>query len=159
MKTLQKVPKTPDVGATLFFGESLVASKLLTRKKLTKALNEQREQGGRLGVVLVKLKMLTEEQVTGALADHLSTEYVRLDDTDVIDLNVARILPETIAKRFCLVAVGEEDDKIVIAMADPLDVIAMDTIKLKIKREIKIVVSSTQEIRQATDSVDNSRCP
>jgi type IV pilus assembly protein PilB len=63
------------------------------------------------------------------------------------------MLSEGISKRFCLVAVGEADSKIVVAMADPLNVIAIDTITLKIKRQIKVVISSPQEIRQAIEMV------
>jgi len=68
-------------------------------------------------------------------------------------MDVARTLPETLAKRFCLIAVGIKDKNLVVAMADPLDVIAIDTIALKMKRQIKVVVSSHQEIRQVIDAV------
>jgi len=64
-------------------------------------------------------------------------------------LNIARSLPESIAKRFCLVALGEDDSRVVIAMADPLDVIAIDTVTLKMKRQIKAAISSPREIRRA----------
>ena len=97
--------------------------------------------------------MMTEEQVTQALAEHLSMEYFHFDDISKIDLNVARMLDESIAKRFCLVAVGEIDDKIIVAMADPLNVIAIDTITLKIKRPIKVVIGTAQEIRKAIEIV------
>jgi type IV pilus assembly protein PilB len=135
------------------FGELLVSKGLLTREELMKALDEQREQGGRIGEVLLRLKMLSDEDVTLAMAEHLSVEYLRLDDISKIDVSIARSLPEAIAKRFCLVAVGEVDDKIVVAMADPLNIIAIDTITLKIKRQLKVVISSPHEIRHAIDMV------
>ena len=68
-------------------------------------------------------------------------------------MNVARTLSESIARRFCLVAIGEMDDSVIIAMADPLNVIAIDTITLKIKRKIKVVISSSEEIRKAIEVV------
>jgi type IV pilus assembly protein PilB len=80
-------------------------------------------------------------------------DYIRFDDVAKIDMNIARSLPENIAKRFCLVAVGEIDNKVIVAMADPLNVIAIDTIALKIKRQIKVVLSSPQEIKKAIDAV------
>jgi type IV pilus assembly protein PilB len=135
------------------FGELLVSKGLLSREELTKALNEQREQGGRLGEVLLRLKMLSDEDVTLALAEHLSMEYIRLDDITKIDTTLARMLPEAVTKRFCLVAIGEIDDKVIVAMADPLNVVAIDTITLKIKRQIKVVISSPREIRQAIEVI------
>ena len=137
----------------VLFGEFLVSKDLISRDKLTKALAEQRENGGRLGEALLRLKTLSDEQVTLALAEHLSLEYVRLDHISKIDINIARMLPESIAKRFCLIAIGEKDGKIIIAMADPLDIIAIDTIALKMKRQIKAVISSHQEIRQAIEMI------
>jgi type IV pilus assembly protein PilB len=137
----------------LLFGELLVSKGLLSHEELAEVLNEQRKKGGRLGEALLRLKMLSDEDVTMALAEHLSMEYVRLDDTTKIDVSIARMLPEAIAKRFCLVAIGEVDDKVIVAMADPLDIIAIDTITLKIKRQIRVVVGSPKEIRQAIEVV------
>ncbi|MHC4498973.1 MAG: GspE/PulE family protein [Planctomycetota bacterium] len=153
MEAAQDVSNPPKAKADLLFGEFLVSKGLLSHRELIEALNEQRDHGGRLGDVLLRLKMLNDESVAAALAEYLSLEYIRLDDIARIDMNIARVLPESVAKRFCLVAVGEIDNKIMVAMADPLNVIAIDTIALKIKREIKVVVSSAQEIRKAVDVV------
>ena len=149
----EAAPKSPTKQANLLFGESLVAKGLLTRRGLIEALNEQRENGGRLGEVLIRLKMLAEVDITHALADYLSLEYVRLDDVSKIDMETARTLPENIVKRFCLLPIGEKNDMIIVAMADPLNVIAIDTIALKMKRQIKVVISSPGEIRHAIETI------
>lgn len=149
----QAVPKSPTEETNLLFGESLVSKGLLTRRGLIEALNEQRAHGGRLGEVLLRLKKLSEEDITHALADYLSMDYVRLDDISKIDMETARTLPENIAKRFCLLPVGEKDNQIIVAMADPLNVIAIDTITLKMKRQIKVVISSPVEIRHAIETI------
>jgi type II secretion system protein E len=149
----QSLSKSSTAEANLLFGESLVSKGLLTRRGLIEALNNQRENGGRLGEVLLRMKLLSEEDITRALAEYLSMEYVRLDDMSKIDIETARTLPENISKRFCLVAIGEKDDKIVVAMADPLNVIAIDTISLRLKRQIKTVISSPQEITHAIETI------
>ncbi len=141
-------PKT-----THLFGEFLVSKGVLNRVQLGKALDEQRRLGGRLGEAIVRLNMMTEEQVTQALAEHLSMEYVHFDDISKINLGVARMFDESISKRFCLVGIGEVDGRIVVAMADPLNVIAIDTITLKIKRPIKVVIGSAPEIRKAIEII------
>ncbi|MFH1371071.1 MAG: ATPase, T2SS/T4P/T4SS family [Planctomycetota bacterium] len=153
MKTPQETVDTPKLKTTHLFGEFLVSKGLLTRLQLSKALDEQRRYGGRLGEALLRLGMMNEEQVTQTLAEHLSMEYIHFDDMSKIDLNVARMLDESIAKRFCMVGVGEIGNKVVIAMADPLNVIAIDTITLKIKRPIKVVIGSAQEIRRAIEII------
>jgi type IV pilus assembly protein PilB len=154
MGTAEVASEKPKAEKGLLFGEFLVSKGLLGSEDLNEALAEQREHGGRLGEVLVRLKLLGDEQVTHALAEYLAMDYVSLDDSTGIDMNVARILPEGIAKRFCLVAVGETvDGKVIVAMADPLNIIAIDTITLKIRRQLKVVVSSAHEIRQTIDTV------
>jgi type IV pilus assembly protein PilB len=141
-------PKT-----THLFGEFLVSKGVLTHLQLSKVLDEQRRFGGRLGENIVRLNMMTEEQVTQALAEHLSMEYFHFDDMSKINMNVARMFDEAVSKRFCLVGIGEVDGRIVVAMADPLNVVAIDTITLKIKRPIKVVIGSAPEIRKAIEII------
>jgi len=147
------VPDGSGPETNLLFGELLVSKGLLTREELADGLNAQKQEGGRLGEILLRLNILNDADITHALAEHLSMDYVALDDITKIDLSIARSLPESIAKRFCLLALGEEDGKVAIAMADPLDVIAIDTVTLKIKRPVKAAISSPREIRRAISLV------
>jgi len=153
MNSAQEASTISEIQTNLLFGELLVFKGLLSRGELIEALNEQREHGGRLGEVLLRLEILTNEDVTNSLAEHLSMDCISFDDVAKINMNIARMVPESVAKRFCLVAYGEIDDKILVAMADPLNVIAIDTISLKLKRQIKVVISSPKEIRQALELI------
>ncbi len=88
------------------------------------------------------------------LADYLASgNEVRLDETAEIDMTVARLLPESLARRFCLAAITELDEHIVVAMANPLDVIARDTVRLNLHREIKVAISSREEILAAIGAI------
>jgi type IV pilus assembly protein PilB len=153
MKSVPINDDFPKLKTTHLFGEFLVSKGILSRIQLSKALDEQRRYGGRLGEALLRLGIMNEEQVTQSLAEHLSMEYFHFDDISKINLNIARMLDETIAKRFCLAAIGESDGRVIIAMADPLNVIAIDTITLKIKRPIKVVIGSAAEIRKLIEVV------
>jgi type IV pilus assembly protein PilB len=152
---MKQLIQNPRNGGTTphHFGEFLASKGLLTTQKLSEALKEQRAHGGRLGEVLLRLKMLNEEDIAFSLAEYLSLEYCSIDSVSGIDMNIARLLPESVATRFCLVAIGEVDNKVIVAMADPLDVVAIDTITLKIKRQIKVVLASPREIRQAIEVI------
>jgi type IV pilus assembly protein PilB len=153
---MKAAPETSDMEkpkTTHLFGEFLVSKGALTRLQLSKVLDEQRKFGGRLGEAIVRLNIMTEEQVTQVLAEHLSMEYVHFDDISKINMSVARMFDESVSKRFCLVGIGEVDGRIVVAMADPLNVIAIDTITLKIKRPIKVVIGSAPEIRKAIEII------
>ena len=67
MESVQTISRIPESQECLFFGELLVAKGLLSREELQDVLEQQREQGGRLGEVLLRLKMLSDEDVTAAL--------------------------------------------------------------------------------------------
>ena len=157
MDAVQTISKATETETGLLFGELLVSKGLLSRDELQEVLDIQREQGGRFGEVLLQLKKLDDKEVTAALAEHFSMEYIHFDDAnklDGIDMNIARMLPEGIAKRFCLVAIDEDDNNnIVIVMADPLNVVAIDTVTLKLKRQIKPAISSAREIRRAIELI------
>jgi type IV pilus assembly protein PilB len=152
MLTTGDTTKTNGRGAKVRFGELLLSKGLLESSDLTEALNEQHNHGGRLGEILVKLKMLSDEEVRCALAEHLSTERVHLDINE-IDMSAARLVPEAIAKRFNLVAIGRRQNKLVVAMNDPLDIIATDTITLKTRHDVHPVLSSPYEIQHAIEFV------
>ncbi len=152
-KTQQSITDKEMVSVNRLFGESIVSQGLIKEKELARALEEQNEKGGLLGEVLARLEILPEEKVAEALATYLSMEYYCFDDISKIDKKIARMLPETIAKRFCLIAVGEDDDKVIVAMADPLNVIEIDTISLRINRQIKVVIGSERKIYQAIEEI------
>ncbi|MBN1972499.1 MAG: Flp pilus assembly complex ATPase component TadA [Sedimentisphaerales bacterium] len=152
MFTMGDTTKTGDRAAKVRFGELLMSKGLLENGDLNTALSEQRNTGGRLGEILIRLRMLSDDAVREALAEHLSTELVHLDINE-IDMNAARLVPEAIAKRFNLIAIGRRENKLVIAMNDPLDIVATDTITLKTKQEVVPVLSSPDEIQRAIEFV------
>ena len=102
----------------------------------------------------IEVLLYDYDEMMETLSEYLSSaKGVRLEKALDIDMRTARMLPEHIAKRFCLVAIGEVEDRIVVAMANPLDVVAQDTVRLKLKREIKVAISSKQEILAAIEAI------
>lgn len=102
----------------------------------------------------IEVLLYDYDEMMETLSEYLSSaKGVRLEKAADIDMRIARMLPEHIAKRFCLVAIGEVEDRIVVAMANPLDVVAQDTVRLKLKREIKVAISSKQEILAAIEAI------
>ena len=135
------------------FGEVLISRNLISNKKLDEALSWQRDNGGRLGEVLLRLKAISEAEMTDTLASHLSMRRFKPDDINDIDLETARMLPENIAKRFKLIAFGDADGSVIVAMVDPLDVVARDIVEQKLLRPIKVVLGTSHEISSAIELI------
>jgi type IV pilus assembly protein PilB len=145
---------TSEAGRTnLLFGDWLIERGTITPEQLRAALAEQKSSGERLGRVLVQLKYISETQLTEALSASLAVEHITLDDLSVIDKEIARQVPENIAKRFGLVVVGRQDEKALVAMTDPLNVVAIDTVSVKLKRSVCAAVASESAIRRAIEFV------
>jgi len=90
---------------------------------------------------------------TDASAEQSSIPIFSLADLNDIDIETARMLPESIAKRFRLVVVGSDNGKVVVAMADPLDVVARDIVEQKLLRPVKVLASTAQKISAAIELI------
>jgi type IV pilus assembly protein PilB len=130
-----------------------LAQKLLDNVQLASALTDQQENGGRLGDAVRRLQFLKEEQVTSALAEYLRIQRWSIENMPNVDMVVAQSLPERIAKRFRVVAVGRTNGTVHVAMADPLDIIAQDTVAQFFSGEVKTAIATEREIRDAIDVV------
>ncbi len=151
----ETLPKSSDQNtrSTMLFGEWLVQQRIVNAEHLAAALAEQKKTGQRLGPVLVHLKLLSERQLTEALSLYLAVEQAPLDDLSAIQKELARQVPENIAKRFALAVIGQRGDKILVAMADPLNVVAIDTVSVKLKRPIRPVIAGESAIKRAIEFI------
>jgi len=135
------------------FGEWLVEQDVLKQKQIQQALDAQQKKGGRLGEILLRLGFLSDTALVKHLGQFLSIESTDLEDLSVIDVAVARKIPENIAKRLELVALSQEDDIVVIAMADPLNIVSIDTITVKLKQRVKPIIAPPRKIKQAIEFI------
>ena len=153
---ISELPSPRSAEPGLQFGELLVQRRLITPEDLHRALEEQRKNGGRLGEVLLRLEVIDDSTLTNILAEHLAIERINLEDLTEVDARIARMLPEGIAKRFCLLAIGEENSKLVVAMADPLDVFAIDTVDAEDAAADQAGRQLRREINRAIDLIYHS---
>lgn len=131
-------------------GELLVQSGRVTEEQLAEALAVQAHEGGKLGQVLVRQLVLDEDMIARTLADQKGFQYISLTTYPVDREAVARI-PERVARRCLVIPVGYEDGAIVLAMADPLDVEAIDDVKVRTNMAVIPVVATPTQIQYAIE--------
>lgn len=131
-------------------GETLIAEGLISREQLERALTEQRQHGGRIDTILRSLGFVTEDDLIKVLGKQMGLQPVVLS-TITIDPDVVRLIPETMARRYQLIALFKKDKAVTLAMVDPLNVFALDDIRRVTGLEIEPVVSSETEIMKAID--------
>lgn len=140
-------------------GEILVELGYLTHEQLEKALEVvQATRASRphsrelLGKMLINMGFITEEQLAQAIARQWNISFVDLNITD-LSLEVARTVPEDVCRRYKLIPVGKEGDKLFLAMADPLDVYAIDHVRLITGFVVEPRVATESSIQAAIDKI------
>lgn len=123
----------------------LVDTGQVTREEMQAALREAAATGRKLGEILSELGLVTEEDLIRAMAEEAGLEFIDLNDF-TIDLKAIQLLPETMAKRHQILAIGYRDGAPMIAMANPSNVFAMDDLRTVLGRDIVTVVSSPRQI-------------
>lgn len=129
-------------------GDILLREHLITEEQLTEALKVQRGSGQPLGKILIEQKIITEEQLAKALAAQKNLPVISLSEYQV-DPRAAALISERVARRHMAIPIGYEKGKLVLAMANPLDVHAVDDLRVITGYEIKPVVCTESEIVNA----------
>lgn len=131
-------------------GDLLIERGFITREQLEQALQQQAASGKRVGTILVEIGAVTEEQLIDTMAEKLSIPRVSLDAM-VIDPSVIQRVPVEIARRHTLVPIFGIGNTLTVAMADPLNFLALDEIKYHTGSDIKRAVATISEIKAAID--------
>lgn len=129
-------------------GQVLVENKLITAADLQEATQVQKEKGGLIGPILVTLGAVTEEVIAQALTTHYGFPYLPLASYEV-DVEVARLIPEQVAKQYGLIAVDKIGNVITVAMSNPLNIQAIEDIEMITHYKVEIFVAITSDINEA----------
>ncbi|MFQ5579612.1 MAG: GspE/PulE family protein [Nitrospiria bacterium] len=131
-------------------GEMLISEGLLSEAQLERTLAEQREHGGRIGMLLKDLGFVTEDDIIKALGRQMGIAYVDLSST-IIDPEVIKTVPEILARRHSVIPLHKKENKLTLAMADPLNVFAIDDVKRVSGCEVEPVVGKEADMLRAID--------
>ncbi|MDO9557814.1 MAG: ATPase, T2SS/T4P/T4SS family [Coriobacteriia bacterium] len=131
-------------------GEILMRSGLLTVEQLDEALARQRVEGGKLGQVLVRTLVLSEEDIGRTLAEQKDYPFISMTSY-AFDRAAVSMIPERLARRHLVIPVGFDGESIVLAMADPLDVEAIDDVRLQTGMSVMPVVATATQIQYAIE--------
>ncbi len=128
-------------------GQELVEAELISADQLAVAQETQKNLGGDLGHILIKKGFITEEQVLEFLSQRLNIPFVSLKDY-TIDPDVTKHVPVSLAKKYHFMPLFRIEDTLTVAMADPLDVFAIDELRVALKCQIQPVLASATEIER-----------
>jgi type IV pilus assembly protein PilB len=139
------VLSNPDKSEEPALSKVLVESGQVTKEEMQAALREAAATGRKLGEILSELGLVTEEDLIRAMAEEIGLEFIDLNDFS-IDLKAIQSIPEAMAKRHQILAIGYRNGVPIIALANPSNVFAMDDLRTVLGRDIVTVVSSPRQI-------------
>ncbi|MBN2096991.1 MAG: Flp pilus assembly complex ATPase component TadA [Candidatus Omnitrophica bacterium] len=130
--------------------EILLENKLISEKDLKKALEIQKEKGGQLSKILVEQNMISQKELMVCLGEQLGIPPINLTKYK-IDPEVIKLIPERVARHYLVIPVSKIKNLVSVAMADPLNIFALDDIKALTKAEVQTMVTTSDDIIQAID--------
>ncbi|MBN1572728.1 MAG: hypothetical protein JW984_05960 [Deltaproteobacteria bacterium] len=138
--------------AKMRLGDFLVSRKIITESQLSRALQHQKQWGGRLGEALTYLRIVSEDKLLAALKYHLEIPIMDLQEIN-IPSDVIKLIPKEMAGKFKAVpvriAVSFGKKTLLVAMSDPLDIKAIEEIQFASGYRIQPVLSKEHSIMNA----------
>lgn len=133
---------------TILLGERLIKKGLITRSQLDAGLEEHGKTGQFLGVTLIKLGFINEEELYPVLSEQLNIPYVKIKDITV-PLEALEKLTVKYACHYKIIPIKFEKDRLTVAIADPLDIRTLDDLNLLLRCEVAAALASESEITEA----------
>jgi len=141
----------PERGTWLALGQMLVNDGILTQERLAEALTRQRKTKDRLGQILIEMKVLDEEVLLKYLSRQFRKEPITQQELENADLGVVKLVPEEVARQYRIIAAERHGRKLIVATADPLNVVALDDLRRATGLEVDFKIGPGHAIQAAID--------
>ena len=130
--------------------EILIARGLVTKEQLKHVLDEAGGGGKNFARLLIDRGLISEEKLFSLLAEEFGIPMISLAKYHV-DIDAAKLIPERVAKQYNLIPISQFGERLVVAMSDPLNIFALDDLKMLTKFAVDPVIAQEAEIRTAIE--------
>ncbi|MCK4912267.1 MAG: hypothetical protein KAS05_00930 [Candidatus Omnitrophica bacterium] len=127
-------------------GQILVERGVISNGQLKKALEKQKRDGGLIGEIIVELGFAKEEDIAYCLSLQFGYPYLSLENYEIA-LDIMGIIPKNVASHYCLVPIDKISNTLTVAMANPLNIQAIEDLEDITQCDIQIFVSTPSDIR------------
>lgn len=140
---------------TQLLKEILLRDHLVSESDIEKALKEHHSSGGDFSAVLLRLKLVPEDQMSVVLSEALKIPIINLS-LFKIDQELLKTVPRPIAEAYQLVPLSRIGDQLTIAVADPLNVFALDNVRAVTGMSVNVVMARVKDIKTTIDRLYSS---
>jgi type IV pilus assembly protein PilB len=132
----------------LRLGDVLIQASAIDQDQLGKALGYQKQNGGQLGEILIKMCFISEERMLSNLAAHLRIPFLDMQDVKIEAEAVTKV-NQAGAERHDLMPIAIKNSILQIAMANPLNIFAIDEVTIQSGMDVETSVASQEDIDRA----------
>src|SRR3989338_1602933 len=126
----------------------LIQDKLITQDNLEHALKVQKEKGGQLSGILAELKFVDENKLLAAMSKVFSKPSIDITRFQIAP-EVLKIIPPNICRQYQIIPVSKFGSALTLAMADPMNILALDDVKNLTGYQINPIIADSRKITQA----------
>ncbi|MDD4896722.1 MAG: ATPase, T2SS/T4P/T4SS family, partial [Atribacterota bacterium] len=130
----------------------LINKKIITSKEIEEIGKKQGENNFSIQKIVLEMGLIRKKEMMQLLSEEIGLPYVDLE-TKTFDPSIVAMLSEEISRKHNLITIGKQSDKLIVAMANPLDVYIHDEIRIKTGYEIEPYLAFSDDITKALDSV------
>ncbi len=134
-------------------GEILLHISALEREQLEEGLKLQEEKGGRIGEILVKLGYVTESQVLYGLSLQMGWPFLHGVELDDVDPELCSALPIHFAKKHGILPIKRNENGVLVATSNPLDIYPLDDVRILLNQEVNPVIMPPGAVIDAINRV------
>jgi type IV pilus assembly protein PilB len=138
-------------GTWIKLGRMLVDDGVITEEQLSEALDRQRTRKDRIGQILIEMKALDEEVLLKYLGRQFRKEAITHQELEGVDVEIVKLVPEVVARQHRIIAAERHGRKLIVATADPLNVVALDDLRRATGLEVDFKIGSSDAIQNAID--------
>lgn len=134
-------------------GDLLVQKGIITEEQLSEALKQQKEKKLMLGEMIVSMGFASQSQINDVLCEHLNIDFVDMREEEP-DPQVLSLLDESIMRKYTLVPLRHDNNNagaLQVAMADPMNILAMDDINIITGMQVVPILANAQDINAFLD--------
>jgi type IV pilus assembly protein PilB len=132
-------------------GQMLVQDGILTDEQVSAALARQRKSKERLGQVLIEMRLIDEEVLLKYLGAQFRKEPITRQELAALDLDVVKLIPEEVSRQHRVIAAERNGRRLIVATADPLNVVAIDDLRRATGLEIDFRIGPGSAIQEAIE--------
>lgn len=110
----------------------------------------------RIGEILVDLDYVSENDVAKAVASQMGMEFVDLDQPNVIDKESIPLIPEDLIRKYTILPLGKEGNRIKVLVHDPMDLSLIDDLRFRLNTDIDMSLAAKGKIKEYIDRVLSS---